>query len=167
MTQTVLWFGAFLPLVIVFIVVAVPLITSARELDVPLHPGADDRCPTCGILVSPHHNWISQVRHGDGRTLFFAGCKDLFKYLLSLDQYPPEKIRRNVASVFVTNYYDGEVIAARTALFVVGSNALGPAGQELVPHHSYTAAEYFMRDHDGRRILRFDEVTEAILHELM
>jgi copper chaperone NosL len=72
-----------------------------------------------------------------------------------------------VAAVFVTNYYDGEIIAARTALFVVGSNALGPTGHELVPHQSYAAAEYFMRDHDGRRILRFDEVTEAILHELM
>ncbi len=168
MAQAVLWIGV-LPLVIVIVVIifAIPLGATIKDLETPLHPGADDRCPTCGILVSPHHNWISQVRHGDGRTVFFVGCKGLFKYLLSLDQYPPGKIRRNVVSVFVTNYYDGEVIAARTALFVVGSDTLGPVGHDLVPHSSYEAAEYFRRDHYGRRILRFDEITEAILHELM
>ena len=164
MAQTALWSGALLSLVVIF---AALMITTVKDLEMPLRPSKTDRCPVCGMLVSPHQDWISQVRHGDGRTVYFDGCKDLFKYLLSLHQYGPKKRRSSVAAVFVTNYYDGEIIAARTALFVVGSNALGPAGQELVPHSSYEAAEYFMRDHDGRRILRFDEVTEAILNELM
>lgn len=167
MVPTVIWIGVLLLLAVVFVVVAAPIITIARDLEMPLRPGKTDRCPVCGMLVAPHHDWISQVRHGDGTTVFFAGCKDLFKYLLSLDRYGPVKDRKNVVSVFVTNYYDGEVIAARTALFVVGSNVMGPTGHELVPHRSYVAAEDFMRDHDGRRILRFDEVSEAILHELM
>ena len=166
MTESVFWIGVLFPLVTIFIAVAVSMITTIRDLEMPLRPGRKDRCPVCGMLVSPHHNWISQVRHGDGSTVFFAGCKDLFKYLLSLDQYGPQKRRGSVAAVFVTNYYDGEIIAARTALFVIGSNALGPIGQELVPHRSYVAAEDFMRDHDGKRILRFDEITESILHKM-
>ena len=166
MVSTVIWIGALLLVANVFIVVAVSMITTARDLETPLRPGETDRCPMCGMLVAPHTDWISQVRHSDGTTVFFAGCKDLFKYLLSLDRYEPEKDRKNVASVFVTNYYDGEVIAARTALFVVGSNAHGPIGQELVPHRSYVAAEDFMRDHHGKRILRFEEITESILNEM-
>jgi len=167
MVPTAVWIGVLLPLFIVFIVIAVPMITPTKDFEMPLLPGETERCPVCGMLVSPHHDWISQVRHDDGTTVFFAGCKDLFKYLLSLDRYAPRKDRKNVVSVFVTNYYDGEVISARTALFVVGSNALGPIGHELIPHRSHVAAEDFMRDHHGRRILRFNEVTKTILHELM
>ncbi len=166
MAQTVLWIGV-IPLLVVFILLAIPMITTAKDLEMPLRPKETDRCPVCGMLVSPYPGWTAQVRHGDGTTVFFDGCKDLFKYLLSLDRYAPRKASKNVAAVFVTNYYDGEIIVARTALFVVGSDVMGPMGRELVPHRSLEAAEDFARDHKGLRILRFDEVTKAILHELM
>jgi len=163
MAQTVLWFGILFSLVAFF---ATPMITIMRDLDVPLRPGEKDRCPVCGMLVAPYPEWTGQVRHSDGTTVFFDGSKDLFRYLLSLDRYAPERNRKSVAAVFVTNYYDGEVIAARTALFVSGSNVMGPMGPELVPHRSREAAEDFMRDHAGRQILRFDEITEAVLREI-
>jgi len=162
MAPTIFWLGALLFAAII----AAPILTPEKKLDVPLYPGENDRCPVCGMLVAPYPEWNSQVRHNDGTTEFFDGCKDLFKYLLSFDRYAPEKDRKNVAAVFVTNYYDGEIIAARTAFFVVGSDALGPMGSELVPHRSIEAAEDFMDDHHGRQILRFDEITEAVLRNL-
>lgn len=163
MPQTVLVFCALCSLLVVF---RAPAITTAQDLDVPRRPSETDRCPVCGMLVSPYPEWTGQVRHEDGTTVFFDGCKDLFKYLLSLDRYAPGKDRRGVAAVFVTNYYDGEIIAARTALFVIGSDVMGPMGPELVPHRSIEAAEDFMKDHEGRRVLRFDEITEAVLLEM-
>jgi nitrous oxide reductase accessory protein NosL len=39
-------------------------------------------------------------------------------------------------------------------------------GPELVPHRTLDAAEDFMRDHEGLGILRFDEVSEAVLLEM-
>jgi copper chaperone NosL len=164
MAQTVLVLGALLALVLVFF--GTPVITAARDLDVPRRPSEKDRCPVCGMLVSPYLDSIGQVRHGDGTTVFFDGCKDLFKYLLSLDRYAPDRKRRSVAAVFVTNYYDGEIITARTAFYVAGGNVMGPLGPELVAHRSREAAEGFMKDHDGRRVLRFDEISEAVLQEL-
>lgn len=163
MVQTVFWLVVFLSCAVL---IASPIITTVKDLDVPLHPGAKDRCPVCGMFVAPYPEWIGQVRHGDGTTVFFDGCKDLFKYLLSVDRYAPEKGRKTVAAVFVTNYYDGETIAARTAFFVFGSNVMGPMGPELVPHRTLDAAGDFMRDHDGLGILRFDEVTGAVLREM-
>ena len=156
MVQTVLWLGIVLSLAIVF---AAPMITVVNDLNVPLIPTDRDRCPVCGMLVNSYPEWVAQIRHSDGETVFFDGCKDLFKYLLTGDH-------GNVAAVFVTNYYDGEVIAARTAFFVIGSNVMGPMGAEFVPHRSIGAAEDFKADHDGRRILRFDEIDEATLHEM-
>ena len=163
MVQTAIWFGISLSCAAL---IATPIISTIKDLDVPLHPGEKDRCPVCGMSVTPYPEWIGQVRHDDGTTVFFDGCKDLFKYLLSVDRYAPEKDRRTVASVFVTNYYDGEAITARTALFVFGSNVMGPMGPELVPHRTIDAANDFMRDHEGLGILRFDEISEVVLREM-
>lgn len=160
MALSVLCFGVTVSLVVVF---TTPIISAVRDLNQPLIPGEKERCPVCGMLVSPDSEWIAQVRHEDGTTVFFDGCRDLFEYLLSLDRYAPKKSHKNVAAVFVTNYYDGETIAARTSYFVAGSNVMGATGPELVPHRSLEAAQDFAQDHDGRRILRFDEITSAML----
>ncbi|MHC4384490.1 MAG: nitrous oxide reductase accessory protein NosL [Planctomycetota bacterium] len=163
MVQAMLWLGALLSL---FAVLAISVVTTNNDLQVPLHPGENDRCPVCGMLVAPYPDWTAQVRHGDGTTVFFDGCKDLFKYLLMFEIYAPRQDRRDVAAVFVTNYYDGEVITAHTAFFVAGSDVSGPMGAELVPHRSIEAAEDFLEDHDGRRILRFDEIDESLIREM-
>ena len=163
MTQTVLWYGALISLGFIF---TATILTITKELDVPHHPGERDRCPVCGMLVAPFPEWTGQVQHGDGETAYFDGNKDLFTYLLNLERYATEKNRTNVVAVFVTNYYDGEMISARTAFFVVGSNVMGPMGSELVSHRTIEAAEDFMADHKGQRILRFDEVSEETLRNL-
>jgi nitrous oxide reductase accessory protein NosL len=163
MMQTVLWYGALLSLGFFF---ATSVLATAKEPDVPLRPGERDRCPVCGMLVAPYPEWTGQVRHGNGETVFFDGNKDLFTYLLKIDRYAPEKKSTNVATVFVTNYYDGEAIAARTAFFVIGSDVMGPMGPELVSHRTVEAAEDFMADHKGKQILRFDEISEETLRNL-
>ena len=163
MVQTMLWLAALLSL---FAALAIPVVTTDRDLQVPLQPGEDERCPVCGMRVAPYPDWIAQVRHGDGTTVFFDGCKDLFRYLLMFEIYAPRVDRENVAAVFVTSYYDGEVIAARSAFFVVGSDVMGPMGPELVAHRSIEAAEDFLRDHDGSRILRFNEIDESVLRQM-
>lgn len=163
MVHEEVWFGIAVSFGLLLVA---PMITAADDVEVPVRPGPGDRCPVCGMFVAPHPEWIGQVRHGDGTTVFFDGCKDLFKYLHGLDRYAPENTRRDVAAVFVTNYYDGEVVAARKAFFVIGSNVIGPMGAELVPHRTREAAEDFMKDHDGRLVLRFDEITESVIREL-
>ena len=164
MAQTLLWLGVIVAVATLF---SIPMTTASKDLNVPLVPGENDRCPVCGMFVSPYPEWVGQVRHGDGTTVFFDCSKDLFKYLLSLDRLPPNKRHKNVAAVFVTNYYDGEVIAARTAFFVVGSDVMGPMGPDLVPHRSLEAAQDFAQDHDGCLILRFDEITSTILRGML
>ena len=55
---------------------------------------------------------------------------------------------------------------ARTAWFVVGSDVLGPMGHELVPFAREAEAREFLRDHRGKQVLRFAEVTPALLKAL-
>jgi nitrous oxide reductase accessory protein NosL len=163
MVHAMLWLTALFSLFAIF---AIPVVFTNDDLQVPVHPGENDRCPVCGMLVAPYPDWTAQVRHGDGTTVFFDGCKDLFKYLLMFEIYAPKQDRRDVAAVFVTNYYDGEVIAARNAFFVAGGDVTGPMGAELVPHRSIEAAEDFLEDHHGRRILRFEQINESVIREM-
>jgi nitrous oxide reductase accessory protein NosL len=55
---------------------------------------------------------------------------------------------------------------ARAAWYVIGSDTLGPMGHELVPLKTQAEAEEFRKDHHGKRILRFDDVTPALLENL-
>lgn len=127
----------------------------------PRKPDERDRCPVCGMFVAPYTEWIAQVAFADGSAVFFDGSRDLFEYLLARAATAPE-----IAATFVTTYYDLEVIPAESAFFVTGSDVYGPMGAELVPHATLEAAEEFLRDHRGSRIVRFAEVTAELLRTL-
>ena len=163
MVQAVMWIVIFGAVSLLF---AAPMITTTKSPETPLKPGHRDRCPVCGMFVMPYPEWIAQVRLRDGSTVFFDGCKDLFRYLLLNNRHRPEGSGKGVAAIFVTNYYDGETIAARNAYFVVGSDVMGPMGPELVPHRSYGAAADFVKDHHGLAILRFDDINEGVIRAI-
>ncbi len=129
-------------------------------------PGRHDLCPVCGMVVSKYPAWIASVRYQDGHAHFFDGAKDMFKFLLDMPRYAPDHQIHAVASLAVTEYYGLQRIDARRAWFVIGSDVLGPMGHELIPLASRADAEEFLRDHKGRRILRFDEVKRGLPEKL-
>lgn len=123
----------------------------------PAPPTSSDRCAVCGMYVKNFPNWVGTVILADGSQIFFDGPKDLFKYLLNLDKY--DKNPQDISKIFVTDYYRVQLIDARKAFFVIGSNVMGPMGPELVPFSSKEEAETFVRDHSGERVLLFDEIS--------
>ncbi|MDQ5945879.1 MAG: copper chaperone NosL [Pseudomonadota bacterium] len=129
-------------------------------------PGARDLCPVCGMLVSKYPNWAATVLYKDGHAHHFDGAKDLFKYLQDLSKYAPGHRAEDMLSIAVTDFYNLEKIDARQALYVVGSDVLGPMGHELVPLATRTDANDFMKDHKGKRLLSFDQVTKEIAEKL-
>ena len=163
MVHVAIWIGIFGAASLFF---AASMTTTTKDLGAPLKPGQRDRCPMCGMFVQPFPQWVAQVRLGDGSVVFFDGCKDLFKYLLSFERQVDEGKPKSITSIFVTNYYDGEIIAARTAHFVIGSDVMGPMGSELVPHRTLAAAHDFLHDHFGLETLRFDEINENTLRAM-
>ena len=129
-------------------------------------PGPKDTCPVCGMFVSLYPDWTATVLYKDGHAHHFDGAKDLFKYLLNLPKYAPGHSKDNIAAIGVTEYYGVTRIDARAAGYVIGSDTLGPMGHELVPLATQAEAEEFLKDHHGQRIVRFDEVTPALLEQL-
>jgi nitrous oxide reductase accessory protein NosL len=129
-------------------------------------PGPKDLCSVCGMIVAKYPNWTATVVWKDGRVHHFDGAKDLFTYLLRLSKYAPTRSARDLAAVAVTEFYDLRPVDARQAFYVVGSDVLGPMGHELVPLATRADADEFIKDHHGRRVLRFADVTLQVVQEV-
>lgn len=126
-------------------------------------PGAMDLCPVCGMLVSKYPNWTATALYRDGHAHYFDGAKDLFKYLQELSKYAPSHRKEDLVGLYVTEFYGLTRIDARSAFYVIGSDVLGPMGHELVPLETRADAEEFLKDHKGKRILTFEQVTADII----
>jgi nitrous oxide reductase accessory protein NosL len=134
----------------------------AKPVKLPA-PGPRDTCPVCGMFVAPYPYWVATVLWRDGKAVHFDGAKDFFKYLQDLKKYAPGRSLADLQTMGVTDYYGTGRIDATDAYYVLGSDVLGPMGHELVPHDTEAEAREFMGDHNGRRVLRFREVTQAML----
>lgn len=153
------------PLAALGLLIALALPLRAEPAATP-EPAATDTCPVCGMFVAKYPDWIATVLYGDGHAHHFDGAKDLFKYLLDMPRWAPGHRAEDIAVVAVTEYYGVTRIDARQAWYVIGSDVLGPMGHELIPLATREDAEEFLRDHAGKRILRFGDVTLGLLGNL-
>jgi len=141
-------------------------VTSAFAAPAPPVPGPKDKCPVCGMFVHKYPAWTTVISFTDGSQAWFDGTKDLFSYLNNLPRFAPGKTAAMVATIQVRDYYSLKLIDGKTAFYVIGSNVYGPMGHELVPFAKQSEAREFLKDHAGRRIVRYYEITPALLKTL-
>jgi nitrous oxide reductase accessory protein NosL len=127
---------------------------------------ADAKCPVCGMFVAKYPDWFTSLTFKDGSKVYFDGPKDMFTFCLNMKKYSPAKSPKDIAAIAVKDYSSLKVIDGRTAFFVSGSNVYGPMGKEIVPFAREADAREFLKDHNGNKILRFGEVTPAVLKSL-
>ena len=116
------------------------------------------------MFVAKYTHWLAEIVFKDGTYAVFDGPKDMFKYYLNLPKYASSKKSADIAGIFVTEYYSTKLLDARNLFFVIGSDVYGPMGDELIPLSSEADAREFMKDHKGTRIVKFQEVTNELLH---
>jgi len=138
------------------------------QAEEPLCPEPIPRaaCPVCGMFVIKYPDWVATVVYKDGDAHHFDGAKDMFKYLLDLPKYAPDHRKDMIRQMCVTDYYLLEQIDAKDARYVIGSDVTGPMGHELVPLATQGDAEEFMKDHKGKKIVGFEQVTSEMLEAL-
>jgi nitrous oxide reductase accessory protein NosL len=129
-------------------------------------PALTDTCPVCGMFVSKYPAWLATVVYKDGHAHHFDGAKDMFKYLLDMPKWAPGHKAEDIQTIGVTEYYTMEMIEAKDAYYVIGSEVYGPMGHELIPLVSEEDAKEYMQDHKGVKIMRFDEVKYNLLINL-
>jgi nitrous oxide reductase accessory protein NosL len=123
------------------------------------------RCPVCGMFVAKFPQWLVQLKLSDGRTETFDGVKDMMAYYHSPQSYGAAA-GVVVREVRVKDYYRQEWIDGRQAVYVLGGDVYGPMGHDLIAFGERSGAENFMKDHKGRRILLFTEITPQLIESL-
>jgi len=153
-----------------FFLAFVMVLSISRTADsaqvAPVTATQADKCPVCGMFVAKYPDFLAQIIFTDGSHALFDGAKDMFKYFFDLKKYNAAKQRSDIASISVTDYYSMKPIDGRTAWYVIGSDVFGPMGRELIPFQQEMEAKEFAKDHLGKQILRFDEVTPALIKGL-
>ncbi|WP_456323989.1 nitrous oxide reductase accessory protein NosL [Hydrogenimonas sp.] len=129
-----------------------------------------DKCPVCGMFVYKHPRWAAFIYYEKNKKmahLAFDGVKDMMKFYLDPNRWGDYgDIKNHIVKMVVRDYYTLKPILAKKAWYVVGSDVLGPMGNELIPFATKEAAENFMRDHHGKKIVRFDEIDESLIESL-
>jgi nitrous oxide reductase accessory protein NosL len=147
------------------VLIAAGILAQAAEI-MPAKPGVRDKCPVCGMFVAKYPDWLAQVAFQDGTRVFFDGVKDLMKYYFAVSQYSPGKKAEDIQGLWVTDYYSLTPIDGREAYYVQGSDVYGPMGRELIPFRDEAAAREFLKDHQGKVMLRFHQITPEIIKSL-
>lgn len=138
------------------------LATSSLAAE-PKMPGPQDRCPVCGMFVAPYPDWVATILFKDDTQLFFDGAKDLFRYYYSLPNKNDQRTPADIADIYLRDYYSTRLLPVDQLFLVLGSDVYGPMGHELIPIAGEDAAKTFAKDHNGKQILRFEQLTPQLL----
>jgi len=138
--------------------------TAADLSPRPITP--DLHCPTCGMMPARYPEWQNQVIFKDGTMAAFDGGKCLFRFLLGMGNFEESHTAAEVAAIWVKDYETGSWIDAKNALFVAGSNEMGPMGKEIIPFAAREQAQKFQKSHGGDLLL-FNEIKPHVVKPLM
>jgi nitrous oxide reductase accessory protein NosL len=148
-------------LIIFFLVTA----SFAAESKDPI-PSQKDKCPVCGMFVSMFPEWNARIEFKDSTCATFDGAKCMFKYYLDMKKYNPPKNRKEITGVSVKDYSSKTSIDARKSFYVIWSDVYGPMGHEPIPFEREVDAKNFLKEHKGKRILRFNDINPKLIISL-
>lgn len=151
-------------LLFLIMLLATVIPVAADQKDAALTEKA--RCPVCGMYVAMFSDWNAEITFSDGTSEIFDGPKDMFKYYLAVEKYNPSKKVAGVKAVSVKDYYAKTTINALQAFYVIWGDEYGPMGHEPVPFANEPDAKKYLKEHKGRKIIRFKDVTPKLLFSL-
>ena len=130
-----------------------------------------DKNTTCLVRhfkVYKDPKWVAKIKVRNGQTVYFSSPKSMFEFYHRPGKWfeVGVKSERDFSEIVVTDYETLKPINAEKAFFVYGSRAISPAGDDLVPLATKEAAEKFSKEYSGKRIMKFDEVSDALIRLL-
>ena len=130
-----------------------------------------DKNTTCLVRhfkIYKDPKWVAKIEVRGGETVYFSSPKSMFEFYHRPGKWfdVGVKSERDFSQIVVTDYETLKPINAEKAFFVYGSRATSPSGDDLVPLATKEAAEKFSKAYSGKRIFKFDEVSDALIRLL-
>jgi nitrous oxide reductase accessory protein NosL len=129
-------------------------------------PSQKDKCPVCSMFVSMFPEWNARVEFKDSTYATFDGAKCMFKYYLNLKKYNPAKNKEDMTVICVKDYYSKASTDALQAFFVIWGDVYGPMGHEPIPFEKEGNAKKFLKEHKGKKIMRFKDINPNVIMSL-
>ena len=127
-----------------------------------------DKNTTClvrHIKVYKAPKWVAKIEVRNGKIVYFSSPKSMFEFYHRPGKWfdVGVKSERDFSKIVVIDYATTKPINAEDAFFVYGSSVTSPAGDDLVAFASEAEAKKFAKAFNGKRILKFDEVPDALI----
>ena len=130
-----------------------------------------DKNTTClvrHIKVYKDPKWVAKIEVRHGKRVYFSSPKSMFEFYYRPGKWfdVGVKSERDFSKIVVTDYTTSKPINAQSAFYVYGSNITSPAGDDLPAFDSKKLAKQFSQKYNGKRIMKFDEVSDALIRLL-
>ncbi len=123
-----------------------------------------DRCPVCAMFPARRPDAAAAMTFGDGSAVYFCsnGCllRSWLRPMVYLDR-PATEIDRLV----VLDYFSGRPIDGRTAVWIAGSDVVGPMGPAIVALGDPDQLATFTRRHGGT-VFAFDRLDDELWRQM-
>jgi nitrous oxide reductase accessory protein NosL len=122
-----------------------------------LSPG--DRCPVCGMKVINYAKFAGAIQLADGTTFYFCSAGCLIRCWLHPEIFIA-RARAQLKIAVIQEYFSGQMLDARSVIWVAGSDVIGPMGPAIVPLRDETSLKTFINRHGGRETFLLDEMND-------
>ncbi len=120
------------------------------------------------MKVYKEPRWVAKIMLQNGKKIFFISPKSMIEFYLQPGKWFDVGVKSegDFKQILVTDFKTMEPINARGAWYVYGSNIISPAGDDLIPFASYEDAQAFSKRQNGKRVMAFAEISDALIRLL-
>jgi nitrous oxide reductase accessory protein NosL len=125
----------------------------------------DTTCLVRHLKVYKNPQWVAKIELKNGKKIFFSSPKSMFEFYFRPGKWFDMGVKSedDFKDILVTDFKTLKPINARGAFYIYGANVISPGGDDLIPFASYEDAQEFSKKHNGKRILSFKEVSDALI----
>ncbi len=125
----------------------------------------ETKCLVRHFKVYKDPKWVGKIELKNGKNIFFSSPKSLIEFYHQPGKWfdVGVKSEKDFKNIIVTDYNTMKPINARDAFYIYGSRATSPSGDDLVPIEGEESAKIFSEKYSGKRIFRFEEISDALI----
>jgi len=120
------------------------------------------------FTLAKEPKWVAKIETRGGKRVYFSSPKSMFEFYFRPGKWFDVGIKseRDFSQIVVTDYVTGKAIDGESAYYIYGSRAISPAGDDLVAIGGKEEADKFAKEYGGKRVLKFDEVSDSLIRLL-
>jgi nitrous oxide reductase accessory protein NosL len=120
-----------------------------------------DRCPVCAMFPARRPRSAAAMTLKSGATFYFCSNGCLLRSWLRPAAYL-DKMQAEIDRLVVRDYFSGQPIDGRRAIWVAGSDVVGPMGPAIIALGDAGQLATFKKRHGAETVFTFDQIDDTL-----